>query len=570
MTGSLRLATVAVVIDLVIVGNGPARRVARTRAIQTTIAISERPVVSQRLALTLLAVLVFVVALVPRMAGRDTYVTLDEDNWLKRTAGFTYALWSGELRRTYQNGHPGVTTMWVGMLGLGQDQALSFSTRIRGQGLIGKVPGFEEAIVDARAAMAVATAVLTAIVALLAGRLWGVGVGATAGLLLALDPFSVALGQILHVDGLLTGFMAISTLCLIWYWWQRGSRWLLVAAALTAGLAMLSKTPGLFMLPFGSAVAGLAWLGGRADLRRSVTGVLVFGALTVATYFAFWPALWLAPVEMIGRVVEFLRETGGQPHEGGSFFWLHRVADPGPLFYPVALAYRLGLGVCLGLALFVAVFPSLNRKALVGLVVVFILGFGVMMTLGPKKFDRYVMPLVPMLSILAALGAWKAGAWLADRAGLSSAVGSVAAAGIAIALQAQNLIGSYPYYLAYYNPILGGTTGAAERVMVGYGEGLDQVADWLNARPNATSVWVGAHSFDILQPQIDGQGESLRDRVPGQADYIVLYRFQLQVGQSPRVIDQYLGRRDPLLVVELNGLDYAYVYPGPRLVGGAT
>jgi hypothetical protein len=551
------------------VGN-PADCLARSRAIQTAIAISEKSAVSQRFALALMAVLVFVAALVPRMAGRDTYVTLDEDNWLKRTAGFTYALWSGELRRTYQNGHPGVTTMWVGMLGLGQDQALQFSTRIRGQGLIGKVPGFEEAIVDARGAMAVATAILTAITALLAGRLWGVGVGATAGLLLALDPFSVALGQILHVDGLLTGFMAISTLCLIWYWWERGSRWLLLAAGVSAGLAMLSKTPGVFMLPFGAAVGGLALVGGRADFRRAVTGALAFGALTVITYFAFWPALWLAPVEMLGRVVEFLKETGGQPHEGGSFFWLHRVADPGPLFYPVALAYRLGLGVGLGLLLFLAVFRTLNRKALVGLVLLFILGFGVMMTLGPKKFDRYVMPLVPMLAILAALGVWKAGAWLGGRAGLSGLVGSVVAAGVAVALQVQNLIGSYPYYLAYYNPVLGGTTGAAERVMVGYGEGLDQVADWLNARPNASSLWVGAHSFDILQPQIDGQGESLRDRVPGQADYIVLYRFQLQVGQSPRVIDQYLGRRDPLLVVQINGLDYAYVYPGPRLAGGAT
>jgi 4-amino-4-deoxy-L-arabinose transferase-like glycosyltransferase len=526
--------------------------------------------VSQRTALFLLAMLVFVIALVPRLAGRDTYVTLDEDNWLKRTAGFTYALWSGELRRTYQNGHPGVTTMWVGMLGMGQDQALQFSTRIRGQGLIGKVPGFEEAIVDARGAMAVATSILTAIIALLAGRLWGAGVGATAGLLLALDPFSVALGQILHVDGLLTGFMCISVLCLIWYWWERGSRWLLLAAGVSAGLAMLSKTPGLFLLPFGAAVAGLAFVAGRAELRRAATGVLAFGMLAATTYVAFWPALWLAPIEMLGRVVDFLRETGGQPHEGGSFFWRHRVADPGPLFYPTALAYRLGLGVCLGLVLFVASFRLMNRKALIGLVLLFIAGFGLMMTLGPKKFDRYVLPLMPMLAIVAALGSWKAGGWLGGRTGLRALAGSIGTAAIALMLQAQNLVGSYPYYLAYYNPILGGTTGAAERVMVGYGEGLDQVADWLNARPNATSVWVGAHSFDILQPQIDGQGESLRDRVPSQADYIVLYRFQLQVGQSPRVIDQYLGRRDPLLVVQINGLDYAYVYPGPRLVGGAS
>ena len=112
---------------------------ARSRPIESAAAIIEKPVVGQRAALILLTVLVFAAALAPRLAGRDTYVTLDEDNWLKRTAGFTYALWSGELRRTYQNGHPGVTTMWIGMLGMGQDEALQFSTRIRGQGLVGKV-----------------------------------------------------------------------------------------------------------------------------------------------------------------------------------------------------------------------------------------------------------------------------------------------------------------------------------------------------------------------------------------------------------------------------------------------
>ncbi|HEX3245697.1 MAG TPA: glycosyltransferase family 39 protein, partial [Chloroflexota bacterium] len=227
----------------------------------------EKPAVGHRAALLLLAVLVFATALTPRLAGRDTYVTLDEDNWLKRTAGFTFALRSGELRRTYQNGHPGVTTMWIGMLGMGPDEALQFSTRIRGQGLVGKVPGFDDALVDARGAMAVASSVLITVFALLVARMWGIGVGVTAGLLLALDPFSVALGQILHVDGLLTGFMAISGLCLIGYWWERGSRWLLVGAGVTAGLAMLSKTPGVFMLPFAVAVSMLTVMAGRITPR---------------------------------------------------------------------------------------------------------------------------------------------------------------------------------------------------------------------------------------------------------------------------------------------------------------
>ncbi|MFN0070031.1 MAG: ArnT family glycosyltransferase [Chloroflexota bacterium] len=518
----------------------------------------------QHAGLLVLALLIFVMSLAPRLAGRDTYVTLDEDNWLKRTAGFTYALWSGELRRTYQNGHPGVTTMWVGMLGMGQDQALQFSTRLRGQGLIGRVPGFEAALVDARAAMAVATSVLIAAVAVLTTRIWGSGVGATAGLLLALDPFSIALGQILHVDGLLTGFMAVSALCLMTYWWQHGGRWFRVLAGLTAGLAALSKTPGVFLLPFGAGVAFLALMSRRVTLRHALIGSLAFGSVFALSYVGFWPALWLAPGEMLGRVFAFLRETGGQPHEGGSFFWLRQVADPGPLFYPTALAYRLGLGMCLGLAFLLLLARRLERKTFIGLVLLFIAGFGMMMTLGPKKFDRYVMPLVPMLAILAAIGVWQAGAWAGTRLVGKPVLGSAVLAAVAVALQFQGVVSAYPYYLAYYNPLFGGTAGAAERVMVGYGEGLDQVATWLNARPNASGLWVGSHAFDILQPQIDGQGESLRDRVPSQADYIVLYRFQIQVGQSPRVIDQYLGKREPELVVQINGLDYAYVYPGPR------
>ena len=185
-------------------------------------------------------------------------------------------------------------------------------------------------------------------------------------------------------------------------------------------------------------------------------GVLVFGALCGATYVGFWPALWLAPAEMLGRVVAFLRETGGQPHEGGSFFWFQRMADPGPLFYPVALAYRLGLGMCLGLVLCLAAWRRLNPAALVGLVLLFALGFGLMMTIGPKKFDRYLLPVVPMVAILAALGAWKAGAWLAGRLGSSAIVGSTLAAVLVVALQAQNIFSVYPYYLAYYNPLLGG------------------------------------------------------------------------------------------------------------------
>jgi hypothetical protein len=100
--------------------------------------------------------------------------------------------------------------------------------------------------------------------------------------------------------------------------------------------------------------------------------------------------------------------------------------------------------------------------------------------------------------------------------------------------------------------------------MVGNGEGLDQVAAWLNAQPNARDLWVTSDFFDILQPLILGSGEPLRDRVPRDADYVVLYSLQMQTGLRPRVLAEYLDRQ-PEHSVWIHGIEYARVYRGPRL-----
>jgi hypothetical protein len=146
----------------------------------------------------------------------------------------------------------------------------------------------------------------------------------------------------------------------------------------------------------------------------------------------------------------------------------------------------------------------------------------------------------------------------------------LAFAALVVALAIWPAAATYPYYLSYYNPLLGGGPAAQRTVMVGNGEGLDQVADWLNSRPNAADLWVVSHSFDILQALIVGSGEALRDRVPSNADYVVLYRFQIQIGHSPRVLDEYLNRHAPEHVVWINGVEYARIYRGPHQAANAV
>src|SRR6266498_3804566 len=104
--------------------------------------------------------LTFVLALLVRLAAHDLVITADEDNWMRRAGGFTYGLLNGQLGRTYQNGHPGVTTMWVAMLTLGPNRMVQYADRVHNQRLVGRVAGFWDALVDARVGFAIVTAVL--------------------------------------------------------------------------------------------------------------------------------------------------------------------------------------------------------------------------------------------------------------------------------------------------------------------------------------------------------------------------------------------------------------------------
>ena len=72
-----------------------------------------------------------------------------------------------------------------------------------------------------------------------------------------------------------------------------------------------------------------------------------------------------------------------------------------------------------------------------------------------------------------------------------------------------------------------------------------------------------SHSYDALKATYVGGGEPLRDRVPPSADFVVLYNYQVQIGHAPSVVAEYRAQ-PPVHVVTLQGLEYAWVYRGPR------
>src|SRR5215212_1615155 len=71
------------------------------------------------LAAGLFTLAVFLVSVWVRLDGLDLVLTADEGYWVNRTVRFAAGLAAGDLTATFRTGHPGVSVMWVGLIGIG-------------------------------------------------------------------------------------------------------------------------------------------------------------------------------------------------------------------------------------------------------------------------------------------------------------------------------------------------------------------------------------------------------------------------------------------------------------------
>ena len=97
---------------------------------------------------------------------------------------------------------------------------------------------------------------LIGLIVLCIKKLSGWALALTAGGLLTLSPYFLAMSQVYHVDGLLTALMLLSTLLMLVYIQGKQKRYLILSG-LTGGLGLLTKTPALFLLPYAGLALGV-------------------------------------------------------------------------------------------------------------------------------------------------------------------------------------------------------------------------------------------------------------------------------------------------------------------------
>jgi len=528
--------------------------------------------------------LIFLLAFLPRAI----HPVSRPMQWYSRAVRFTDALLAQDWTGTYQRYHPGVTTMWLSGVGM---RLFAWRHGLSSDQLLGIVPVKPGVLNDAVAAGVIPLALVIALCLAqsysLIDRIAGRQGAFTGACLLALDPFYITHSKVLHVDALLATFMLMAVLFLLSY--LHRARWLdLVLSGAFAGLAVLSKSPALFLVAYAALAVGAvevasflrdgrAGAGRRAwprHLWRLVYVLLIWGGVAAAVFFLLWPAMWVEPVEALRRIGERILFHVETAHRNPVFFnGRVTLEDPGPLFYLATVAWKTTL-VTLPMSCAALVFalrrPRSSRYGegkVVWLLIGYVVFFTAQMGLSARKEMAYLLPVFPVLDVIAALGlvrvarAMGNARWLRRWHGLPAAFTL-----LLLALQAGVVFSRHPYYGTHHNVLLGGSRVAQHILpLQDQGEGLDLAAQYLNTLPRTQRASATLHRRNaaIFRRNFVGLTSITIDP---RANYHVYYVNQVMrhLGGEEWEEAWNIDRQAvPIWSVAFDGVTYVWIYGAP-------
>ncbi|MCA9833890.1 MAG: hypothetical protein KC435_08100 [Thermomicrobiales bacterium] len=535
-----------------------------------------------------------------RLLDLNRLVTTDEPFWLGASANFYRALRTGEYAYTYQLEHPGVMTLWAGAIAFWlrfPEYSSLVSGNLDGLGGMYSIESVLRSLNHDPLALMVAAKVVKVIVQtvffgfglIFLKKCIGSIIALSAGVLIAFGRFLTGLDSALHVDGMaaittFAGFCAIvyateqSDLTVI----QLKPVMLWMVAGFFCATAWLTRYPAILIL----GVVGLGLLLLLVDMSRSparpstwvlLRNSLIYGLawLTsgVLTTVILWPALWVAPRATLIDIWNYSLQAARKGHENPLIFMgVVKYGDPGWLFYPVSLLYRASVTDWIGLvAIFIFGVWGYKKQILTKpmtritiMALVYIVVFVVTQSFGAKKFDRYLLPVYPLLTLVGTFGLYVFGNWVAQRTRRPAMYIAPIILGIALNIVFVNSI--LPYRLDYFSPLMGGAKTAITNMQMGWGQGGDQVVDYLAEQEADGPIIVQTSAVPSAFTYFLTDNSSIQFKSFGLGTPAGWYETDYYVAgiqQTQRNLDPWYDLftdRDPVKSVEIGGVSYFDIY----------
>ena len=470
----------------------------------------------------------FILASTPRLLSLNAHWSSDEARWLRRSSEFMSAVKQGEFSETLIAYHPGVTTMWFAGL-------RSFFTQPRID---------VENLASARWFIGIVVSVGICAVCLLLYKLFGQWVALASFACLATSPLFLAQTRRVHTDALAATFILITVLLFLCYCQHQQQRRYLTFSAIAFGLAVLSKSYALILVPWMPLCLFLFRkyrIRNRNQFSTSIAEFLCFLNCVVVAVLVLWPVFWtpifglltlcllvltfvlfrrikkehcpiglliasllgfvlacVHAIQTIWLVFDRIGWAVTTPHNVEHLFLGKVIYDPGWLFYPFVLTIK-STPLMLSLA-FIGCFllwkqrkhsEEISRQSRMVLAIVTgVVFFTLCLSATSKKFSRYLLPAFLMLEVLSAIGFVEGLKWsytaLRSRFGTKETNRYKVPLAVMVCLsffviQILPVLTLHPYYGTYYN-LCWKVTDITKIITVGDASGIDIAAKYLNRR----------------------------------------------------------------------------------------
>jgi hypothetical protein len=369
----------------------------------------------------------------------------------------------------------------------------------------------------------------------------------------------------------------------------------LILSGGAAALACLTKSPGTIIIAFVVLITfyriGKHWNETRIDpdvdfwkiVRAYFQPLVLWLVILILVYIALWPSMWQAPiktlVEVYGTAMKFVIQ--------GDHSALSRIGEPLGFNFDIqpylkSFLWRstpiVWIGFLIALISFFnfkreSALTSISRETVIYLTL-FAAAYILMMAIGSaKSAGHYIMFAQASIGLVAGFGyaTLLKNVWRVKHK--ISQISQIIAVGLVVvvaSIQIINLANHYPYYLNYYNPIMGSANQGSRTVGVGYGEVLDQAAKYLAQKQDSKNLtvmsWYAPGPFAHFFPgktlplwPIKSWSEKSADRL-ARSDYLVIY-YQHQLNRNlPSSLLHALEHTIPEHIIVVNGIEYIRIY----------
>ena len=481
-----------------------------------------------------LTVCVFLIVFLYRLPtlGFD-FINNDDGWWKSRGYAFSSALSEMNWEGTAPTYHPGVTLLWsqfAAIKSYGVLQDLGYTPESTGISIYFYNHFLQNFYV------VLTTSILLTILFAGLRKILGSFYSFVFIIVLISEPFFTALSRTIHLDSLLAITMFTS---FVYYYLAIKSkddtssletitarqkyiqRYYVTMAGIIGGLALLTKSPALFLIPFYLIPVFISRTKGIIKIYLLVMVTMFL------TFFALWPAMWVAPIQTINSYV-FKGVQGVGIEEGHKHFWFGEyTSNPGILFYPIILLGRYSSVLFLGsiAGAIMVLYKILKKKISVNnfyfYALLYFLGYTAMIVLVSKKMDRYSLPAIfGMISLLI---------YFFINLKLTRKIQSLILS-VYILFTVVLYLGLHPHYLAYYSPLIGGYDYGMRIIEPQWQVAYSEVAAYFNKKEDSEKLKVALNDRFYIKEfanfeTIDLDNET--DRV--MADYVVLPTYREDV-----------------------------------------